>query len=306
MLYMFLLTVSTGDSLTKAGDLPAALPVLLEETIEDPTNPWLLYRYAWVCNRMEKPEDALEPALAAWRIEPSSQWYFAEYLRALRSLEMFEGLLEYEEFVRGGGVCRYYLAAAERELGIEPSPSLGYLLDTSSCGYDSAAADACIWLAILLQNEVNPDSVLTLVETAVNLQPDEDFYRCVLAEKLAENGEIERSREQLHLIRLEGSTGYSYWQSYASLAEAEEDADRRIWALRRARADRICPESSRNLGWALYISGRNKLRDGDLVLSRERLLEAVCLADTSEIYVQKSDSLLELIDEFENSTSDNY
>ncbi len=279
---------------------------MLEETLEDPANPWLLYRYAWVCNRMEKPEDALEPALAAWRIEPASQWYLAEYLRALRSLEMFEEMMEYGNYVRGGGVCRYYLAAAERELGINPSSSLEYLLDTSSCGNDSAAADACIWLAILLQNEVSADSVLALVETAADLQPDEDFYRCVFAEKLAENGEIERSREQIHLIRLEGSTGYSYWQSYATLAEAEEDTGRRIWALRRARTDRICPESSRNLGWALYISGRDALRDGDVLFSRERLLEASCLGDTSEIYIQKSDSLLELIDEFENSTSDSY
>lgn len=300
------MAVSPGDSLTKAGNLPDALPVLLEETIECPANPWLLYRYAWVCNRMEKPEDALEPALAAWRLEPSSQWYLAEYLRALRSLEMFEEMMEYGSYVRGGGVCRYYLAAAERELSINPSPSLEYLFDTSSCGNDSAAADACIWLAILLQNELDIDSVLALVENAADRQPDEDFYRCVFAEKLAENGEIERSREQLHLIRLEGSTGFSYWQACASLAEAEEDADRRIWALRRARTSRICPESSRNLGWALYISGRNALRDGDLLLSKERLQEVFCLGDTSEIYVQKSDSLLELIDEFENSTSNSY
>ena len=300
------MAVSPGDSLTRSGNLPAALPVLFEETLEDPSNPWLLYRYAWVCNRMEKPEDALEPAIAAWRIEPANQWYFAEYLRALKNLEMFEELLEHSDYVRGGGVCRYYLAVAERELGIYPSPSVEYLLDTSCCWNDSAAADACVWLAILLQNEVNADSILALVENAVDFQPDEGFYRCVFTEKLAENGEIERSREQLHLIRLEGSTGFSYWQACASLAEAEEDADRRIWALRRARTARICPESSRNLGWALYISGRNALRDGDLIVSRERLQEVFCLGDTLEIYVQKSDSLLELIDEFEKITSDSY
>ncbi len=250
---------------------------------------------------MEKPADALEPALAAWRIEPDNQWYLAEYLRALRNLEMYGELIDCGVYIRGGGVCRYYLAVAERELGIYPSPSVEYLLDTSSCVDDSAAADACIWLAILLQNEVDSDSVIVLVETAATLQPDEDFYRCILAEKLAENGEIERSREHLHFLRSKGSTGYSYWQACASLAEAEEDADRRIWALRRARIDRICPESSRNLGWTLYFSGRDALRDGDMLLSKERLLEAVSLGDSSEIYVHKSDSLLELIHEFENS-----
>lgn len=255
---------------------------------------------------MEKPADALEPALAAWRIEPDNQWYLAEYLRALKNLEMYDELIDCGDFIRGGGVCRYYLAVAERELGIYPSQSLEYLLDTSSCENDSAAADACVWLAILLRDAVDPDSVLVLVETAATLQPDVDFYRCILAEKLAETGETERSREQVHYMRLEGSIGYSYWQACASLAEAEEDVDRRIWALRRARSDRICPESSRNLGWTLYISGRDALRDGDMLLSRERLREAISLGDSSEIYVHKSDSLLELIHEFENSISGSY
>jgi tetratricopeptide (TPR) repeat protein len=279
---------------------------LLEEITEDPYNPWLLYRYAWVCNRMEKPADALEPALAAWRIEPDNQWYLAEYVRALKNLEMYDGLIGCGDYIRGGGVCRYYLAVAERELSICPSPSVEYLITVSTCDDDSAAADACVWLAILLGNEAEADSIITLVETAAALAPDVVFYRCILAEKLAENGETERSREQLHFVRLEGSMGYSYWQACASLAEAEEDADRRIWALRRARNSRICPETSRNLGWTLYFSGRDALREGKMLLSRERLWEAVSLGDSSEIFVQKADSLLELIYEFENSISDSY
>lgn len=274
--------------------------------MEDPCNPWLLYRFAWVCNRMEEPADALGPALASWRIEPDNQWYLAEYIRALKSLEMYDELISFGEYVRGGGVCRYYLAVAERELCIRPSPSLAYFLTVSACDDDSAAADACAWLAILLQNEAEADSIIALVETAAALQPDVVFYRCVLAEKLAENGEIERSREQLHFIRLGGSAGYSYWQAYASLAEAEEDTDRRIWALRRARSDRICPQSSRDLGWTLYFSGRDFLREGEVLLAREQLLEAASLGDSSEIYVHKADSLLDLIHEFENSISGNY
>jgi len=298
---MLLISVSPGDSLTRAGNLPEAYHVLHDEVLEDSCNPWLLYRLAWVCNRMEKPSEALEPALAAWRIEPDNQWYLAEYLRALKNLGIFEELLEYGEYVRGGGVCCYYLAIAEREMGIYPSVSAGYLLETCSCGEDSAAADACIWLALLIQNDVDSDSVLALVETAVMLQPDEEFYRCVLAEKLAENGEIEQSREQLHILRLGHSDSYSFWQACATLAEAEEDTARNIWALRRARSLRNCPESSRNLGWALYIAGRDALREGDIPFSSEKLQEALCIGDSSEIYVQKSDSLLELIYEFENS-----
>ncbi len=255
---------------------------------------------------MEEPADALGPALAAWRIEPDNQWYLAEYIRALKSLEMYDELIGYGEYVRGGGVCRYYLAVAERELGMRPSPSHAYFLTVSACDDDSAAADACAWLAILLQDEAEADSIIVLVETAAALQPDVVFYRCVLAEKLAENGETERSRVQLHFIRLEGSTGYSYWQACASLAEAEEDTDRRIWALRRARSDRICPQSSRDLGWTLYFSGRDALREGEVLLARERLLEAASLGDSSEIYVHKADSLLDLIHEFENSVSGNY
>jgi len=302
MLFLSMMTVSTGDSLTRAGNLPEALPVLRTEVLEEPSNAWILYRYAWVCNRMESPEDALGPALTAWNIEPDNQWYLAEYLRALKNLMMFEELAAYGEFVRGGGVCRYYLASAERELGYSTSPSLDHLVSVSVCENDSAAADACIWLAILLQDDVSTDSVLDLVETAVQLQPKVDFYRCVFAEKLAENGEIELSRDQLIQLRLEGSDGYSYWQACASLAEAEEDADRRIWALRRAMDCRICPESRRNLGWALYITGRDALREGDILQSTEWLSEASALWDSSEIFVQKSDSLLELIDEFEDSS----
>lgn len=300
------MAVSTGDSLTRAGNLPDALPVLYQEIMEDSCDPWLLYRFAWVCNRMEKPADALEPALAAWRIEPDNQWYLAEYIRALKNLEMYDELIGCGGYIRGGGVCCYYLAVAERELGIYPSPSFEYLLAASSAQDDSAAADACLWLALLLGNEVDADSLIVLVETAVMLQPYEDFYRCILAEKLAENGETERSREQLHLLRLEGSTGYSYWQACASLAEAEMDTDRRLWALRRARSLRICPESNRNLGWTLYFAGRDALRDGDILLSAERLQEAVGLGDSSEIYVHKADSLMELIHEFENSVPCSY
>ena len=100
--------------------------------------------------------------------------------------------------------------------------------------------------------------------------------------------------------------GYSYWQVAASLSEAEEDTDRCIWALRKTRNSRICPETSRNLAWTLYFSGRDALREGEILLSRARLWEAASLGDSGEIYVHKADSLLELIHEFENSIPDSY
>ncbi len=249
---------------------------------------------------MERPEEALAPALAAWHTEPEKQWYLAEYLRALRNLSMFEELHTHKAYVRGGGVCRYYLAVAEREMNLHPSASLNYFSETSVIDDDSAAADACIWLAILLQNEASDDSIITLAAAAVEKAPSSEFYRCVLAENLARGGMLEQAREQIHWMRLMGYTGYSYWQACAELASAEEDDERRIWALRRARQDRNCPDTARNLGWALYISGRDALRDGDLVCSRERLQEALQIGDSTEVFVIKSDSLLNLINEFEN------
>ena len=82
---------------------------------------------------------------------------------------------------------------------------------------------------------------------------------------------------------------------------ALEDAEREIWALRRARQCRRCPESSRNLGWALYLDGRQSFREGELVIAAQRLGEAAELADSTEIFVVKADSLLELIDDFQSA-----
>lgn len=276
----------------------------MEEADADPADPWLLYRLAWTANRLEMPEEALGPALAAWSMEPSSQWFLAEYLRALRSLGRFREMMEVADLVRGGGVCRYYLASAERELAMEPSPSLRYLLDASVSSDDSTAADACAWLAVFLRGGTREDSLLALAARAAELMPEEDFYRCLLAERLAEAGDLEGAGEQISRLRLRGVESYSYWRAVAALAAAEDDPERNIWALRRARERRVCPESARNLGWALYFRGRNALREGDLDLSGEALLESSLLGDSSEVFVQRSDSLLRLMDEFEKTAAD--
>mgnify|MGYP001025908758 FL=1 len=300
---MFLVTLSTGDSLRRRGNLPEALPVLLEEVSEDPSDPRLLYSLAWTANRMEMPEDALAPAEAAWTLEPWNQWYLAEYLRALRSMEMYGDMMEISGMVRGGGVCRYYLAACERELGMDPSPSKLVLQELAVSDDDSTASDALIWLVLLLDGEVTGDSLLKMAERAVELSPDEDFYRCVLAERLAEMDEVEAARVHLHILRLRGATGYSYWGAVAAAAEAEDDGERRVWALRRAMEARVCPQSVRDLGWALYFLGRDSLRGGELEMSRTWLEESAGLGDTSEIFVQRADSLLDLINEFENAAA---
>ncbi|MBN2608745.1 MAG: hypothetical protein JXA64_06490 [Candidatus Fermentibacteraceae bacterium] len=276
----------------------------MQEVASDPADPWLLYRLAWTANRMERPDVALQAAMAAWTMEPSNEWFLAEYIRALRSLDMYDEILDCADLVRGGGVCRYYLADCERELGVHPSESMEYLLEAAGFEDDSACADACIWLAVLAQGLSEGDSSLLLAARAVELMPDEDFYRCFLAERLAESGDLAGAREQLHRLRLGGGTGYSYWRATAALAEAEGDLHRNVWALRRARTARTCPESGRDLGWALYFIGREALRTGETSMARRWLWESRLLGDTSEVFVHRSDSLLELLYEFENQTPD--
>jgi hypothetical protein len=158
-------------------------------------------------------------------------------------------------------------------------------------------------MSILLDGEIEPESTCALAARAVELAPEESFYRCLLAENLAEAGEVEASRQQLHYLRLNCSADYSYWRATAALAEAEDDECRYIWALRRARGCRVCPETDRNLAWALYFSGRDAMRSGDLDSSRVLLEEILNLGDSTQVYVQRADSLLKLIDEFQETGS---
>ncbi|MBD3278895.1 MAG: hypothetical protein GF388_11400 [Candidatus Aegiribacteria sp.] len=290
---------SSGDSLARAGNLPDALPLLREEVSGGCTDSWLLYRYAWVCNRMELFQEALEPALTAWHLDPVNQWYLGEALRAMRDLELFSEMTEYADYIRGGGVCRYYLAVAERELDQEYSPSLDYFARAAGSDDDSTAADAMVWIALLTQDRAEPDTVLQLLSKAVDLMPEEDFYRCVLAGKLAEADRIESARDQLHLLRLSDQMDHSYWQAFSALSKAEGDEARRIWSLRRAMESRTDAETIRNLGWALYLAGRDRLGSGQADYSRRLLTEAAALGDTGEIYRVKADSLLGLINDFQ-------
>lgn len=296
------LPFSRGDSLRREGDLPAALAVLMEESAERGGDPWFLYALAWTANRMELPEEAFAPALAAWRAEPSNPWFLAEYMRAMRAMGMDHEVLSCSVFVRGGGVCRYYLADCEIRLGLGVTPSLDYLV-RESAGNDSASADACIWLSMVRLGTDDPQAALGLASRAVELAPGEAFYRFVLAERMAEAGSLETSRGILAGLRLEGELDHSYWQASAALASAEGDRERVIWALRRARERRRCPGTDRELGWALYFAGRDALREGDAELCIRWLTEAALTGDTTEVFVQRADSLLELLNEFQKGPS---
>ncbi len=246
------------------------------------------------------PGEALGPARAAWTMKPSSERFLAEYLRALRDLGLYREALAEEVYVRGGGVCRYYLADCERITGPVHGDSWNYLLSTSSRGDDSAAADASAWLAILYRNEGDPGAAVSMARRAVALRPDDSFYRCLLAGMLADSGCVEEAGELLRRLRLRGYTGYSYWRAMAGLAKAENDTRRRVWAFSRALELRDCPESRRNLGWALFGYGLEALREGNTVLCAERMDMIPELGDSSELFVRKADSVSKLIRELEN------
>ncbi len=275
-----------------------AVPLLESEIMDRSGQFYLMYRLAWAYNRLDLPESALTWARCSWESDPQNQWYMGELLKSFCGLEMYDSVLEYSAYIKGGGVCRYYLARAETALKTPGSPSRTVLEVSLVSEDDSTAADAANWLSILLFREIPEDSLLALLEFAVTRAPDEQFYRCRYVELLARSGDTDTAREHLHVLRRARISNQAYWQACAALAEAEDDPLREVWALRRAWQSRRTPGTASELGWALYFIGRSAVREGNLNLARERLSEAVTMDIPDELLADKSDSLLELIDEF--------
>jgi len=286
------------------GDLQSALLALEEASIEDPGDEWILYRLAWVRNRLELHEAALDPARTAWERRPWDAWYLSEYMKSLDALGMTAELLALAPLVRGGGACRYYLAKAELTSGTGASASADFLAGMLDSPDDSAAADAAVWLGILLDDSLPGDSLVALFAAAVRLVPASGFYRSLLAERLAEEGRLEEARGQIAAMRLAGFAGRGYWDACASLARAEEDAPRRIWALRRSVESMRCPSTVDALGWALFQAGRDLLREGDPEGAEPLLLESAHLEGGSGEWFARADSLLGLIHAFQDRAGD--
>ena len=284
--------------------LREAVPLLLEEVSGRPSGSWPMYRLAWTYNRLGVPDSALPWAELALELDPDNQWYMCEVLRALCSMEMFTEAAGYLPRVRGGGVCRYYLARAESECGAGDSPSLEWLEEALRSEDDSTAADAACWLSLLLSGRVPDDSLSALLARAVELDPGSEFYRCRYAGALAGEGRTDEAAACLRPLRISGASSQVYWQARAELARAEGDSRREIWALRRAWQARRTPVAAESLGWALYLSGRDAMRSGDLALAAGRLLEASSLGGAGDVYAVLSDSLLELLDEYTRQTGD--
>lgn len=263
-----------------------------------PWNDYLIYRMAWAYNRLELPDSALTLARRAWDDRPQDQWYLGEYMRSLYRLQRYREILELAWTVRGGGVCRYYLARAEEALDTIPE-SRRYFEEALNSPDDSTAADAASWLSILAREEIGPDSVISLLRMAARLRPEEAFYRARLVEALSEEGMTGEAWDHLRLLRLEGDRSQSYWSAWAAYAEAEGSARREIWALRRAWQGRRCPQTARNLGWAIYLAGRDTLRAGNSREAVSLLRESASLGCSSDVFAVKSDSLIRLVEEFE-------
>ncbi len=286
-----------GDSLLRAGFLREGAAVLRQEVRERPWDDYLLYRLAWACNRLELPDSALGYARNAWDRRPQDQWYLGEYMRALYRLQRYDELLDLGWAVRGGGVCRYYLARAERALDTLRA-SRGYFEEALESPDDSTAADAASWLSILAREDIGPDSVIALLLMSVEMRPGEAFYRARLVEALSENGMLGEAWEHLRLLRREDDRSQSYWSAWAAYAEAEGSARREVWALRRAWEGRRCPQTATNLGWALYLAGRDTLRAGHPGEALPLLRESSALGCSSDVFAVKSDSLIDLVAAF--------
>lgn len=260
----------------------------------------MLWRLAWAWNLLEEPDSALGPALRAWSERPQSELYLGEYLRALYRLGRFREILDLEPLLRdgSGGYCRYVMARAERELGL-PRVSTQALLQLLASDRDSVAADAALWLSILLETELEPDSLLALALLAAGPgPPGSDMPSTRLADAYMEMGMLGEASALLSAIRLSGCCGYHYWVCASELARRELDHERRIWACRRAVECRRVPATLRSLAWALYSGGRAALRDGDLALALSRLREVSSIPEAPDDIALEADSLAALVEAF--------
>lgn len=285
------------------GFVEKSVDLLTREARDRSWDYWPSYRLAWALNRLELPDSALGYARYALRLSPQNQWCLGEVMRALYHLQRYDDVLACSSLIRGGGVCRYYLARAEEITGTSRGRSLGYFCETVVAGRDSAAADAASWLAVLLDGKLEDDSLVGLLRLAVDLQPDVEFYRCRLAEELADADRIDEAVASILPLRVENCRSTGYWQAWAAVAEAQDDRERQLWALERAWHSRRVPSTARNLGWVLYVEGNDRARAGDLAEAKRLLRLCRALSDSSEAFVRRADSLLELFGEYEEAVS---
>jgi tetratricopeptide (TPR) repeat protein len=275
-----------------AGHLREAVPLLLGEVSARPNSAWLNYRLAWALDRLDMPDSALVFAERAWSLSPSRERYLAELLKSLSMSGRSDEVLALAGYVRGGGVARYYVAAAG------DAASLSYLRTAAGSEDDSTAADACCWLSILCLTRSAAESSIALLERSVSLEPADPFYRSLLIQREAEAGMLEEAMDDLAVLRMARSRDPLYWEAAASVAEAEGDDVRLAWALRRSWQARQTAESGRALGWALFSCAGRALYRGDPELAGQWLEEAAALGVDS-VLCERTTEMLGAIAEFE-------
>lgn len=252
---------------------------------------------AWTFNRLGMPDSALPFARSAWMLEPQNQWYLAELMRTLWNLGRTGEILELRAWLRNGGPARYYAAASG------DTDSVLWLEKAAESGCDSSAADASFWLSLLASRSGDDLEALELCRVAVLDSPGDQFYRAALVERLSRAGRIEEAAAHLAVLRRASPPGLPYWSALAALAEAEGDAERRVWASRRALETRWTAESAEGLGWALVASGMQSLRRDGPEAALEDIEEARSLALRGSRLESCADSLLGIIREFEEAAS---
>jgi tetratricopeptide (TPR) repeat protein len=257
-----------------------------------------MYDLAWAYNRLDMPDSALCWARSAWEAEPQDQWYLSELLRALARLGLSTGIDSIAPFIRGGGPARYHAAAGGHAASEE------WLRGAALSPDDSTAADALCWLSVLAAGRGCREEALDLAREAALRRPSDPFYGSMLVERLASCGRPSEASEHLSRLRREGSYGLSFWEASASVARAEGDQDRLIWALRRVLECRTTPSTSEDLGWALFVSGRRLLSDGSCTMALERIEEAESLARPGGELALATDSLAALIHEYQEASAD--
>ncbi len=269
-----------------------------QQSEAQPSNWWSFYRAAWCYNLLDLPDSAGLYAGKALRIQPASERCLTELLKSLASQP--ETILEYSYLVAGGGTCRYRLARAEIELDLPEKPSFDWLENSFESGIDSVAADAGCWLSILYG-----DAGLRYIERSVELMPEVEFYRSLLIDKLIDDGKLEIAAAQFEILKETGSGGLSFWQTASSVHDALGDSRGAIEASRRAWEIRRTPSSAADLGWKLYFYGRELMRNGCMMDAVPTLRESSALWSNDSLWAVKSDSLLDLMNEF-TSTSEGY
>ncbi len=278
------------------GHILGAINLFKQQTLEEPLNWWPFYRLAWCYNQLDQQDSAFIYAEQAFALEPGNERCLTEVLKSLSSKP--EEVLRYSSFIAGGGVCRYRLARAELQVELLETPSYLWLINSFENGDSAQMADAGVWLSFLEE-----ENSLQYIEKAVALVPGESFYRSVYIGFLIDELLFENAIEQFEILKQYSESNVYFWQTASSLFQAMGDDIGAIEASRRAYECRMVPATAADLGWKLYFYGRGLLREENFSEAIPFLIESNLLWSSDSLWALKSDSLLNLLNEYTSTAS---